>query len=261
MPSPQLRVSSLRRLARLSVCLLAAIVGCSLGSSGGTGPQPTGTGRKVLFVGNSLTYVNDVPALVRALAESAEDSLAVAMVAYPDYSLSDHLILGDAEAAITGEEWDVVVLQQGPSSLEQNREDLRAVVKVFEPVIRDAGAVPALYSVWPQSNRMGDFGRAIDSYALAAADVNGILFPVAEAWLETWRIDPGIVLYATDGLHASAAGSYLAALVIYGKLAGRSPVGLPGTLQLAPGTTVTISESIVPTLQLAAQRANEKYPQ
>ena len=72
------------------------------------------------------------------------------MVAYPDYSLSDHLILGDAEAAITGEEWDVVVLQQGPSSLEENREDLRTVVKVFEPVIREAGAVPALYSVWPR---------------------------------------------------------------------------------------------------------------
>ncbi|HSA57229.1 MAG TPA: hypothetical protein VLE53_16065 [Gemmatimonadaceae bacterium] len=205
--------------------------------------------------------MNDVPAIVRALADSAGDSLAVAMVAYPDYSLADHLVLGDAEAAITGNEWDVVVLQQGPSSLEENREMMRTVVKVYEPLIRDAGARPALYSVWPQANRMGDFGRAIDSYALAAADVNGILFPVAEAWLETWRIDPGISLYAADGLHASAAGSYLAALVIYGKLAARSPVGLPGTIRLGSGTTLSIAESIVPTLQLAAQRANEKYPQ
>lgn len=264
MPIPPLRAArstlcGFTVMARaLSLSLL--IAGCSLGSSGFTGAEPTGTGRKVLFVGNSLTYTNDLPAMVRILAESAGESLAVAMVAYPDYNLEDHLGTGEAPFRIQHGEWDVVVLQQGPSSLPENRDNLRSTVKLYEPMIRAAGARPALYSVWPQSDRQADFARAIESYALAAEDVDGILFPVAEAWLEAWRISPGIALYAADGLHPSAAGSYLAALVIYGKLTGKSPVGLPGTMRIGSSTTITIAESIVPTLQLAAQRANEKYP-
>lgn len=248
------------RKAGLLLGLVALLAGCSLGSSGFTGTEPTGAGRKILFIGNSLTYTNDLPAIVRALAQSTGEPLAVAMVAYPDYNLEDHLGAGDAPFRIQHDDWDVVVLQQGPSSLPENRENLRSTVKLYDPMIRAAGARPALYSVWPQENRQFDFARAIESYALAAEDVGGMLFPVAEAWLETWRINPGIALYAADGLHPSVAGSYLAALVIYGKLTGKSPVGLPATVQIGTGTSVSIAESIVPVLQLAAQRANEKYP-
>ena len=263
-PTPSHAVASrLRRAlaaAMRSLVLVTLAISCSLGSSGFTGTEPTGTGRKILFIGNSLTYTNDLPAMVRVLAASAGESLAVAMVAYPDYNLEDHLGAGEAPFRIQNDEWDVVVLQQGPSSLPENRENLRSTVKLFDPMIRAAGARPALYSVWPQADRQADFARAIESYALAAQDVGGILFPVAEAWLETWRNNPGIGLYAADGLHPNTAGTYLAALVIYGKLTGRSPVGLPGTLRIGTGTTITIAESIVPVLQLAAQRANEKYP-
>lgn len=263
MPRPSRHVA--RSLPRALVAsarllpLLALVVGCSLGSSGFTGSEPTGSGQKVLFIGNSLTYTNDLPAIVRALAESAGEPLAVAMVAFPDYSLEDHLGAGDAAFTIQSNQWDVVVLQQGPSSLPENRENLRSTVKLFDPMIRAAGARSALYSVWPQSDRTADFENAIGSYVLAAEDVDGILFPVAEAWLETWRISPGLALYATDGLHPSTMGSYLAALVIYGKLTGKSPVGLPGSLRIGSGT-ISIAASTVPILQLAAQRANEKYP-
>ena len=53
-----------------------------------------------------------------------------------------------------------------------------------------------MYAVWPLASRQFDFDRVNESYTLAAADVNGMLFPVGEAWRAAWRRDPNLALYA-----------------------------------------------------------------
>ena len=243
----------LRRFVGVVVTLAAVAVGCSSAPAGPALPRLVGEGRRVLFIGNSLTYWNDLPLLVQSLADSAGGgSLAVMMVAYPDYNLDDHRAQGSARRAIALGGWEVVVLQQGPSSLPENRAQLRASVSVLNSEIRAVSATPALYSVWPQSSRRADFDAAIESYELAAQDVNGLLFPVAAAWLAAWRRDPTLALYSADGLHPSIAGSYLAALVMYGVLYDRSPVGLPARMRLASGAEVCVSSTVATVLQEAA---------
>ena len=235
------------------VVLVATLVACSSAPSGPGIPTLIGEGRRVLFIGNSLTYWNDLPFIVQALADSAGGaSLAVMTVAYPDFNLDDHRAQGTAERAIALGGWEVVVLQQGPSSLPENRAQLRASVGVFSGAIRTMSATPALYSVWPSAARREDFDRAIESYALAAQDVNGLLFPVATAWLAAWRRDSTLALYSPDGLHPSVAGSYLAALVMYGVLYDRSPVGLPARVRLASGAELGVTPERATVLQDAA---------
>jgi hypothetical protein len=146
----------------------------------------------------------------------------------------------------------VVVLQQGPSSLPENRDQLRASARTFDTDIRRVGATTALFSVWPSDARRADFDRAIESYTLAAQDVNGLLFPVAAAWLAAWQRDPTLTLYSGDGLHPSMAGSYLAALVMYGVLYQRSPLGLPPRVRLASGVTIGVTPEVAAILQAAA---------
>src|SRR5438270_4730731 len=130
---------------------------------------PTGPGIHLLFVGNSLTYVNNLPALLETFADSGgEPLLETRMIAKPDYSLEDHWNDGDARTAIAKGGWDVVVLQQGPSSLESSRTLLLQYAGAFAQAIRAAGARPALYQVWPTSDRPTDFPRANESYRMAA---------------------------------------------------------------------------------------------
>ena len=74
--------------------------------------QPTPL--RILFVGNSLTYINDVPALVVAIGRANQRILQCEQVTAPDLSLEDHWRLGDARRAIARGGWDIVVLQQGP---------------------------------------------------------------------------------------------------------------------------------------------------
>jgi hypothetical protein len=125
--------------------------------------------------------------------------------------------------------------------------------RAFAQSIHAAGAQPAFYQVWPAADRAADFSRANESYRLAAAAANGVLLPVGEAWLATQRIDPSVPLYAFDGLHPSAEGSYLAALVMYAVLYAKSPTGLPATLRLRSGATYAVSPHAAAVLQSAAE--------
>ena len=71
----------------------------------------------VLFIGNSLTYTNDLPAMFAALAEAAgKPRPFVRAVTGPGLSLQDQWDLGEAQKAIAVGGWDFVVLQQGPSA-------------------------------------------------------------------------------------------------------------------------------------------------
>ena len=238
----------------LRAALLLGAVACA--SQSATGPRVVGEGRRILFVGNSLTYVNDLPGIVQALADSAGgDRLAVETVAGPDMALVDHWNAGTARREIARGGWGLVVLQQGPSSVEANRDSLRIFARRFAAEIAKVGARPALYSVWPTSGRQQDFPRAIESYTLAASDVSGLLFPVASAWLAAWQRDATLQLYAADGLHPTVAGSYLAALVMYAKILNRSPVGLPARLRLRSGAVIAIDPPTAAVLQQVAAGA------
>jgi hypothetical protein len=245
----------MRKLGLQSLLLAGAIIlsgACSLDSS--SDPTPiSGNGRSILFVGNSLTYENDLPGMLAALADSAKgEKLDVQSVAFPNFALEDHWSEGTALAAIRRGGWSVVILQQGSSALSESRINLRQWTNNFANEIRKTNGTPALYMVWPASDRQFDFQNVIDSYTLAAQDVNGILFPVGAAWLAVWKRDSTIPLYAPDGLHPTIQATYLAAAVIYAKLYGKSPVGLPGSLRLSSGTTITIPPAIAAVLQASA---------
>jgi len=205
-------------------------------------PQPL----RILFIGNSLTYVNDLPAMLCGLARSAGRAAVCETVAKPDYSLEDHWNEREARTAI-GRGWDVVVLQQGPSALPESRRLLIAYAKRFDAEIRKAGARPALYMVWPSLARRGDFPGVSQSYAAAAKEVNGLLLPAGEAWRAAWAADPKLPLYGPDGLHPSVAGTYLAALVIYGQLFGEPapPVPVPPGAQPSANLLQRIAQEIV----------------
>lgn len=109
---------------RLLVLLLLAVV-ASCGSTAGAPAEDPDL--RILSIGNSLTSANDLPALVRQLGRSdASRHVDARSVAFGNYSLEDHWNRGDAQRAIGGARWDLVVLQQGPSALPESRALLEA---------------------------------------------------------------------------------------------------------------------------------------
>lgn len=244
------------RVARWSALVLLA--GClgDLEGAGITEPVLVGEGRRALFIGNSYTYFSDIPGLVQAMADSmGGEKIAVETVAGPDMALVDHWNEGTAKREIAEGGWEWVVLQQGPSSVQVNRDSLRTLTQMFGAEIAKVNAKPALFSAWPAASRTQDFDRAIESYALAASDVSGILLPVAASWKKAWESDATLQMYQ-DGLHPSAIGSYLAAATIYSKLLNRTPKGLPLTIRTRNGLQITLSQATATIVQNAAAGVN-----
>ena len=238
-------------LSRILLCSSVIVATGCLGSSP-TGTKVVGDGTRILFIGNSLTYVNDVPGILQALADSAGgEHLAVASRALPNYALIDHWVDGVAAREIAKGGWAWVVMQQGWTPAGIYRDTLRLAARNFGGEISKIGAKGAMYQTWPPSDRPNDFQGSIDSYELAAADIGGVVFPVARAWIATWERDRSIQLYS-DGLHASVAGSYLAALVMYARIFDRTPVGLPATVRTRSGAVVRVDPAVAGTLQEAA---------
>lgn len=217
---------------------------------------------RVLFIGNSLTYSNDLPAIVAALAAAAQQKRFVyKTIAIPNFSLEDHWNQGDAQKAIAKDKWDFVILQQGPSGLPESRTSLLDYTRRFAQLIRAVGAKPALYQVWPSAARFNDFARVLESYQLAAQEVNGLLLPVGAAWRAAWTRDAKLALYAEDQFHPSVLGSYLAAMVMYEKLVGSSAQGLPASLKLRSKmlAKIEVSKEQAILLQSVAASINKQF--
>lgn len=214
------------------------LIGCASGTS-----QPTlgEADLRVLFVGNSLTYANDMPGLVHTLAESAGFNMAYAVVASPNYSLEEHWYGGIAET-IRALEADVVVLQQGPSSLLESQAHLRFWAGELAGPIREAGGVPALLMVWPDATRSHAFDAVRDSYLGAAQAVDGLFLPAGDVWRAAWARDETLSLYGPDGFHPSRAGSFAAALAVFVGIFDASEALAGCSLPSVPGVPPEVAE-------------------
>jgi lysophospholipase L1-like esterase len=170
-----------------------------------------------LFVGNSLTAANDLPAVVASLSRGA---IAYRTVAPGGVNLEDHWTLTGAREALNGGSWDYVVLQQGPSTLPESAANLREWTVRWADAIREHGARPALYEVWPDSafGVRSSFPALVRSYRAAADASHSLFLAAGEAWRAAWRRNARLPLYGPDGFHPSKLGTTLAAVVILARL-------------------------------------------
>lgn len=240
--------------ALLALCTSAAC-GPGIPTGPGTGPDgdlPDSIPGEVaiLFVGNSLTYTNDLPGMVEAVAGAAGLDVGTAAVAQPNYALEDHWRTG-ISLAMERLRPDWVVMQQGPSSLPENQENLARWADSLATSARDAGATPALLMVWPSRDRWFALDAVRDAYRAAARGVSGPFIPAGEILRALEADHPELAILGPDGFHPDPAGTLAAALAVVGTLTN-APLGdLPLELRAADGN---------PVLQIPRATADVLYP-
>lgn len=192
---------------------------------------------RVLFIGNSYTYVNELPQVLAAVAATsgAGPAITVDEVVRGGATLQDHWNDGIAQSRITSEPWTHVVLQgQSLEAASAHDETFASAAEQFANLIVAAGSRPVLFVTWaraPGSDTYFDwFGPTAMqdiitfNYADAGRKVpTSDLSCVGEAFRTSLRLYPGIVLHQSDGSHPTIAGTYLAASTHYVALTG-SPV-------------------------------------
>ncbi len=169
---------------------------------------------KVLFIGNSHTYYNDMPHIFAELCRGKNMDVDVTMLAHGGKGWDFHLEEPEVRFNISYGGYDAVVLQHTAHPMG----DLSVMDLSGRQLIRlakEAGAIPILYMTWTTK---ADGEAAQESMSAAyrklQQETGCELAPVGERWWAYHKEHPDVELYAADGQHASPAGSRLAACVI-----------------------------------------------
>ena len=185
----------------------------------------------VLFVGNSFTSRNDVPALVGNLATAAGLDFRHSLISAGGASLRRHWNGAEARPAIEQGGYDYVVLQEQSTLPVKNAQRMHENVRLFDNAIRAAGARTALFMTWARRHEPQNQRKIARAYTEIADELGATLLPAGLAWEVCLRFGHAPVLYDRDGSHPTLAGSHLAACVIYLVLFDRKivpGVSLPG---------------------------------
>ena len=182
----------------------------------------------LLFIGNSHTYYNDMPAQLAFLAAAAGRRLVVDSHVDGGCTLRRHCEQTGAIEKIGSRAWDVVVLQEQSTRPLENPQAMHRSARILHAEIEKRGAETVFYLTWAQQQRPETQDAINDAYRTIAGELGARVAPVGVAWHKAMAADGELILHAADGRHANAAGSYLAACVFFGVLLRQSPVGLPG---------------------------------
>lgn len=182
-----------------------------------TPPLRAGT-KKILFVGNSLTYFNDLPSRVAGIGASKGNLLEQEMMAYPNYALEDHWNEGCLQGMISSGYYDFVVVQQGPSSQSDGAKSLLEYGELIQQLCKQHDTKLAFFMVWPARVNYHTFNGVITNYTSAAYATGAILCPVGYAWKRYIDDTGDWSYYGPDEFHPSEVGTGVAAEIIYKSL-------------------------------------------
>lgn len=242
---------------RLKLLAALFVLSCVFANSAGAAPpQPL----QVLFVGNSLTYVGNLPAVLEALASDNGKPLQADMLVKGGATLTQWLDSGAVQRALQVRQYDYVVLQErgndfacgfGPQVCRDSRHALHALAQI----VRERSARPILMGTYQVSPAASEALVAAESKAARADDVPYLAV--------SKRLNMGRERVPYDDWFAKAGHPghdlvLLEAVLLYRQLydalpearalAVRAPMFVPGSTFAPPSP---VSEPLLPEVALA----------
>lgn len=235
------------------------ILSCAISFSANSqaqNPEPI----KVLFVGNSYIYVNNLPQVLISAANSTNNGIQADQSVKGGYTLKLHSQDTNTLSKIKKGIWDYVVLQeqsQLPATEQKNVETevlpyahfLDSLVHHYNPTCKTI-----FYSTW--GRKSGDSLASpfqtyewMDSlltlrYTLMAKKNHATLSPVGAVWKHIRKKHPSIDLYHKDGSHPSEAGTYAAACCFYSILLKKDPTTINFTSNINESDALNIRNAV-----------------
>jgi hypothetical protein len=207
---------------------------------------------RVLFVGNSLTWVRGIPDTVQRLADVTGRPMVHLDYSRTGWSLQTHLFAGITDE-IKRLKPDIVILQQGPSDDTDTRNQLITDAQAIAAAATEVGARTALFMVWPPKSQQQAFPAVRASYRDAAIAAGAEFIPAGSAWLEVWARDPTLEMYNPDEQHPSHLGALVASHTIFAVIFNADPHVTPA---LPGGPSADVQATVRAAVAAALANAN-----
>lgn len=226
-----------------------------------------GQSKKVLFLGNSYTYVNNLPQMLADIAASVNDTVIFDSNAPGGYTLQQHTTNATSLSKIAIGNWDYVILQeqsQLPSFPDSQVEtEVYPYAHILDSTINadNPCAETVFYMTWGRKN--GDASNCaswppvctyagMDSllnlrYRIMADSNHAIVSPAGSVWHYLRQNAPLIELYSADESHPSVAGTYATACCFYTVLFRKDPAlcTFNSTLSMADAATIRNATKLI----------------
>jgi len=208
----------------------------------------------LLFMGNSHTSNNDLSTMVTDMVRDGTPGKTVASVEAPGWLFLDERLHDEATIdMLTSQDWSFVILQaqkySSSGQFEYSTEEAKELVRMS----RDQRAIPVMFPEWPRQG-IDESQRIYDLHVSIAQAEPACVAPIPQAFDLALVRDPHLSLYAADGNHSSAAGAFLAALVLYATITEQSPLDVP------PLPQFPVDESVQETLRSIAAETVQTVP-
>lgn len=184
---------------------------------------------RVLFLGNSHTFFNDMPQIFKMFCqESGAYRTDVSMLAHPGVTFGWHLSQGsDLRFSMLYGGYDYIILQQAAHSPCPSKGETVADGTKIINLARENGVTPLITVPWAERHDPAHQAEMYDIYSELAAQTGTRFSPVGQVFERVLKEHPEIDLYWHDGEHCSPYGSYVVAATVFSRLFERSPEGLP----------------------------------
>jgi len=184
---------------------------------------------KILFLGNSLTYYNAQPYILKMLAEKGEKRVFIDQHCEPGVQMDYHRWSKLSRLKIKEQAWDYVILQEAIAEIvsPESHELVLPFIAALKSMIYANNPDARIVYFMPYANKYGyDYSFVHISYQEHQLNINVgtkifaetadlMIAPLGQAWSLVRAERPDIELYNADEQHPSYAGSYLGAAVYY----------------------------------------------
>ena len=200
----------------------------------------------ILFIGNSYTYFNDLPALVKNLALAGGDSVVTDAHTPGGQTFQGHLADPVVKQKIQSRKWDYVVLQeqsQRPSFPPgQTENEVFPYAKQLCEMIRESDSCTKVVFFMTWGRKYGDpmncpnyrplctFEGMQERISITYRDLarrnSALVVPAGMAWKASIEQDSLVNLFEGDNSHPNLTGSYLTACTFYATMFRKPATGL-----------------------------------
>lgn len=184
--------------------------------------------KRFLFLGNSHTYFNDMPAIFADFCrEGGFCDPEIMVLTAPNMTYQDHLQRETSlRFALVYGGFDYLIMQQAAHSPCPTADETLRDGKEIIRHARSLGVTPVQILPWAEKARP-DRQEGINAIYETLSQQTGVeLARVGDVFARARRETALPDLYWTDGAHASCWGSYAIAAYLYSFLSGHSCIGL-----------------------------------
>ena len=193
---------------------------------------------KVLFIGNSHTFYNDMPQIFKNICDEKGKDVEVAMQAFGGKTYGWHYgQMTELRFALMHGGFDYIIMQQAAHSPCPAKEETLADGGKIIELARKCGVTPIQTMPWAEK-RDPDHQKGMYDIYNTLSEMYGVKLAYAgNVFEDVFYNHPEIDMYWKDGEHASPYGSYTIAMSVYAAIFGESVKGLaPNSYNTYPVT-------------------------